>query len=140
MPWVIIEKDGVRKRVLPGDSFDSDWTAVDVEEDESGADPAQELAIESSRLLDEIEAELRTDGRGPGDWIKFFAKPVAMFLGKEDCVVCDVRKVALNAYKSLRAKYGKEIARAKVKDIIRRSFTDEPPERLLRELKEAIEG
>ncbi|MEA2658995.1 MAG: hypothetical protein QOF64_1591 [Candidatus Binatota bacterium] len=38
-----------------------------------------------------------------------------------------------------RLRHGKENARTMVKDIIRRSFTEEP-EVLLRELKEAIEG
>lgn len=139
MPWVIIEKDGERRKVLAGQEFDSSWTAVDVEEDESGADPAQELVVETSRLLNEIEEELKNEGRGPGDWIKFFAKPVALLIGKADCVACDVRGAAFNAYKALRAKYGKQEARARVRSIIIRSFTEQP-EVLLRELKEAIDA
>jgi len=139
MPWIIIEKNGARRKVLPGEPFPGDWDVVDVEEDPGGSDHAQELYIEAARLLEEIEKELKTEGRGPGDWIRFFAKPVALLLGKADCVACDVRGAALNAYKTLREKYGKEEARRRVRSIIRRSFTEQA-ELLLLELKQAIEG
>jgi len=138
--WIVIEKNGAKRKVQPGENFDSSWKPTgEVIPDPHGEDPTRELMIESANLLAEIDADLAREGRGPGDWIRMLAKPVARLLGKEDCVACDVRGAALNAYRALRAKHGKEKARQMTADIIKRSFTEQP-EVLLRELKEAIEG
>ena len=71
-------------------------------------------------------------------WVKFFAEPVALMLGKTDCAACEFRRVCLNAGKKLRAKFGPAEGKKKMKALIKRSFT-EKPDRLARELKELLE-
>lgn len=91
------------------------------------------------RLIADIEKELALEGYGPGDWVKVFAQPVALLLGKQDCVACEVRRVILNAAKKLCEKYGEIVGKAKVKDLFIRSFK-EKPEAILLELKALLES
>jgi hypothetical protein len=137
MTKIIMERpDGSRYTIAPGENHPADHRAVGIERDGVSL-PEEERA--AREMLAEIERELQIEGHGLGDWVKMFARPVALLLGKDDCLSCEFRKVCLNAAKKLKAKYGYAEGKSRVKELIRRSFT-EKPEVLLRELKEAIEG
>ena len=81
---------------------------------------------ETQALLAEIEQELTTEGQGLGDWIGCFAAPVALMIGKKNCMSCEVRKAALNATAKLSEKYGKKKAKKMIKKLIKRSFKEKP--------------
>jgi len=134
----ICRSDGATRLVLPGENFDSEWQPTGKIINGKGTTLVEEDR-EARAMLDEIERELATEGRGPGDWIKYFAKPVALLLGKENCVSCEFRRVCINAVKTLCAKYGKAEGKRKAKKLIVRSFS-EPPEALFRELKDLLES
>ncbi len=128
--------DGKTRLVLPGENFSSEWKPTGKLISTNGESLSDEQA-RAQAILASIDAELKTEGQGPGDWVKFFAKPVALLLGKTHCLSCEFRRVCLNAVKKLREKYGDQEAKKKIKELIIRSFTEQP-EVLLKELKEAI--
>ncbi len=130
--------DGSLRLVAPGENFDSEWTPTGKILNSDGVSLSQE-DLEARAMLAEIERELATEGKGLGDWVKFFAKPVALLLGKEDCLSCEFRKVCLNAVKKLRAKYSDAEGKRRAKELIKRSFTEEP-QALFVELKTLLEN
>jgi len=56
-----------------------------------------------SSLAQEMNAEI---GAGMGDWIKVLAQPFAKMAGKEHCTMCEAKRIIVNAYGQLKAKYG----------------------------------
>ena len=89
-------------------------------------------------LLASMEQELHTeDGYRLGDWVGWIAKPVALLLGKQDCMSCEARKATLNATTVLMKKHGDIEAKKIVKGLLKRSLKEEP-EVILKELKEHL--
>ena len=88
-------------------------------------------------LVAEIEGELGTDGKGVGDWAKRLLKPVALLLGKQNCLSCEARRLVLNAVTKLTEKHGKVEAKRIIKDLLVRSLKEEPSE-ILQSLKEVL--
>ena len=129
--------DGATRFVLPGENFDSDWEPTGKIVNGGGVTLLQEDQ-EAHAMLVEIERELATEGKGLGDWVAFFAKPVALLLGKDNCLSCEFRKVCLNAVKKLRAKYGDAEGKRRAKELIKRSFTEDAGALAL-ELKRLLE-
>jgi len=137
MTRIILERpDGTRYTIAPGENHPGEDRAVGIER--NGVNVSEEEKA-AQVMLAEIEKDLALEGMGTGDWVKFFAKPVALLLGKTNCMFCEFRRVCINAVKRLRAKYGDTEAKRKVKDLILRSFTEEP-EVLFRELRELLHG
>jgi len=136
---VIIERpDGSRYTVAPGENYPGEHRAVDLENDESdAANDAEEKA--AMDMLADIERELGAEKGEAGDWVAFFAKPVAIVLDKDDCLSCEFRRVCMNAGKKLRRIYGPAEGKKKMKALIRRSFTEDAAALGL-ELKELLEG
>jgi hypothetical protein len=137
MNRLIMERpDGSRYTIAPGENHPADHRAIGIERNGVSLSEEERAARE---MLAEIERELDTEGRGLGDWVKMFARPVALLLGKTDCLACEFRKVCLSAVKKLRAKYGDGEGKRKAKELIFRSYR-EPPEVLTHELKELLEN
>lgn len=88
--------------------------------------------LEKAALLKELNAEL---GSGAGDWVKLFAKPTAALLNKQNCMSCEVRKVVLNAYARLKARYGLLEALRMIKDLEVKSLAGGKDEEILTRLK-----
>src|SRR5690349_16119425 len=102
---VIIERpDGSRYTVAPGENYPSAHRPIGLENDDGAAIDAEEQA--AMDMLQEIERELGTEKGETGDWVAFFAKPIAVVLDKDDCLSCEFRRVCLNAGKKLRRIYG----------------------------------
>lgn len=134
---IIFEKPNGEKATLPtGANHPADWVPIDIERNGVNLSEEEQSA---QAMLAEIERELAQEGQGPGDWIKFFAKPVALLLGKDNCLSCEFRRVCINAGKELYRRYGRDEGKRKMKDLIKRSFFEEP-EPLFRELKELLEN
>jgi hypothetical protein len=143
MPCIVL-KIGRSERRIPPDP-DGQFRYVPLPgEAIAGVDPncGGEIAIqpvtdEAQSLLAEIEAELATEGQGLGDWIATFAAPVAILIGKKNCMSCEVRKAALNALVKLADKHGRKRAKRMIKKLITRSFF-ERPEKIMRDLKKYL--
>ena len=87
-------------------------------------------------LQQELETEL---GAGFGDVMKRFAGPIAKLLGKSQCSSCDVRKIIVNGYGKLKAKYGMIEALRIMKLLWQDSFdTRIPGEEILKQLQEKL--
>lgn len=133
---IVFEKpNGEKITLAAGAQHPPDWRAVGVEKNGVNLSEEEQSA---QAILGEIERELALEGKGAGDWIKSFAKPVALLLGKDNCLSCEFRRVCINATKKLCEKFGRQEGKAKVKELIKRSFKEEP-EVLLKELKELLE-
>jgi hypothetical protein len=136
MNRLIMERpDGTRYTIAPGENHPAADRVLDIER--NGVSLSEE-EIAAREMLAEIERDLGEEAGQAGDWVKFFAEPVALMLGKTDCAACEFRRVCLNAGKKLRAKFGPAEGKKKMKALIKRSFT-EKPDRLARELKELLE-
>ncbi len=124
------DPDGQFRYILqPGEKFDGS-----IDPNCGGEIAMQPVNDEAQALLAEIEAELATEGQGLGDWVATFAAPVAVLIGKKNCMSCEVRKAALNALTKLTEKHGKKKAKRMIKKLITRSFF-EKPEKIMRDLK-----
>ena len=135
--WIVLQNaQGKKSKVRPGENYDEEWTPTGEIENYNGVTLDQETR-EAQELLADIEGELVTEGRGAGDWVKYFAKPVAEILGKQDCISCEVRGVILNAAKLVIAKHGKIKGSLIVGKLLRRSFTN-PEETVLAEFRELL--
>jgi len=133
---VIIERpDGTRYMVAPGANYPTDHHPVGIEN--NGVDVSEEEKA-AMLMLQEIEQELGAEAGTSGDWVAFFAKPVAIVLDKEDCLSCEFRRVCINSGKKLRRIYGPEEGKKKMKALIRRSFTEDAAALGL-ELKELLD-
>ena len=88
-----------RYRLQPGEIFDGSIDPT------CGGDVALQPANDdTARLIEELDARL---GTGGGDWLKYFFTPVALVVGKKNCMSCEVRRVVTNAYANLKAKRGR---------------------------------
>jgi hypothetical protein len=124
---------GEEKIVFAGEEYDAeDWQVVGVVPEDMAIVNRED--VEATALIQEIEADLKNEGRGFGDWVKMFANPVAKLLGKQDCMACEVRRVILNATKLIVAKQGRLEGRKTIMTLLKRSFT-EPEEAVLEELR-----
>ena len=136
---VILERpDGSRYTVAPGENYPSEHRAVDLENDDEDAKVSEEEKA-AQQMLAEIERELGEEKSAAGDWVKFFAKPIAVVLDKDDCLGCEFRRVCMNAGKKLRRIYGPAEGKKKMKELIRRSLTEDAA-KLGLELKALLEG
>jgi hypothetical protein len=135
---IILERpDGSRYTVAPGARHPGDHRAVGIEKDGADLAASQEEA-DTLAMLGEIERELGPDKGTSGDWVKFFAKPIAHVLNKDDCLSCEFRRVCLDAGKKLRKIHGPAEGKKKMMDLITRSFTDDAG-RLAAELRSLLE-
>lgn len=137
MNRLIMERpDGSRYTIAPGENHPADHQAIGIER--NGVNLSEE-EIAAREMLAEIERDLGAETGKAGDWVKMFAEPVALMLGKTDCAACEFRKVCLNAGKKLRTKFGPGEGKKKMRALIERSFR-EPPVVLARELKELLDS
>jgi hypothetical protein len=127
--------DGSEQMLPTGANHPSNWKPLRVYKE--GIDSDEE-ANATRVMLDEIIRELGDQSSHVGDWTKFFLKPVAMALNKEDCASCEFRTVCLNAGKRLRQLYGAVAGKQKMKDLILRSFKEDAAVLAL-ELKKLLE-
>ena len=88
-----------RYRLLPGEKFEGD-----IDPNCGGEIALQPFNDQTAGLLGELDAAL---GKGGGDWLKVFFAPVALAIGKKDCMSCEVRRVITNAYARLKKKRGR---------------------------------
>lgn len=96
----------------------------------------QPVTQESNQLITELDQEL---GPGGGDWIKAFAGPAAKILGQSNCMSCEARRVVVNAYGTLKGKYGMIKALSLIKELWKKSFT-QSEEEVLKTLKEYLDA
>jgi hypothetical protein len=136
MNRLIMERpDGSRYTIAPGENHPADHRAIGIER--NGVDESEDKA--TMQMLQEIEQELGAEAGTSGDWVAFFAKPIALVLDKEDCLSCEFRRVCLNCGKKLRRIYGPAEGKKKMKALIKRSFT-ENAQALGLELKKLLEN
>src|SRR5688500_3238017 len=101
---VILERpDGTRYTVEPGENHPTEHRAIGLEK--NGVDISEEEK-QAMQMFSEIEQELGAEAGSTGDWVAFFAKPIAVVLDKEDCLSCEFRRVCMNCGKKLRRIYG----------------------------------
>jgi len=135
--WIILKgpagerkiMEGTPYRRLPGESIIGTQLNNDV--------PSYASVDPAALLVAEIEEELATDGKGLGDWTKRLLKPVALLLGKANCMTCEARRLVLNAVTKLTEKHGKTNAKHIIKDLLARSLKESPSE-ILQSLKEVL--
>jgi hypothetical protein len=144
MPCIILKKGKNERRIPPDPDGQFRYIPQPGEKFDGSIDPncGGEIAMapvtdEAEFLLAEIEAELATEGQGLGDWIGYLAAPVAIVIGKKNCMSCEVRKAALNALAKLAEKYGKKKAKKMVKRLLLKSLWKKPDE-IARELKKYL--
>ena len=135
MNIIMKRPDGTRYTMAPGGNAPADHEFVSLEN--NGVDVSEEEKA-AMLMLQEIEQELGAEAGTSGDWVAFFAKPVAIVLDKEDCLSCEFRRVCINSGKKLRRIYGPEEGKKKMKALIRRSFTEDAAALGL-ELKELLD-
>src|SRR6266542_622748 len=104
MPCIVLKLGKSERRIPPDPDGQFRYVRAPGEVFDGSIDPdcGGEIAMQPANddaqlLLAEIEAELATEGQGLGDWIGVFAAPVALLIGKKNCVSCEVRKAAFNA-------------------------------------------
>lgn len=117
-----------RYRLLPGEKFDGS-----IDPSCGGEIALQPTNDKTAELLGELDRKL---GKGGGDWLKVFFGPVALAIGKKDCMSCEVRRVITNAYANLKGKYGRIIALVKIAQLWRISTKD--PAKAAVKLKEYL--
>jgi hypothetical protein len=121
--------EGIPYRRLPGEVIAG--TQLD------DAVPAYANVDPAAALVAEIEGELGTEGKGIGDWAKRLLKPVALLLGKQNCLSCEARRLVLNAVTKLTEKHGQVEAKRIIKDLLARSLKA-PPSEILQSLKDVL--
>jgi hypothetical protein len=137
MNRLIMERpDGSRYTIAPGENHSGVDRVVSIERDGVNLSEEERAARE---MLAEIERDLGEEAGQAGDWVKFFAEPVALVVGKADCTACEFRRVCLNCGKKLRRIYGPAEGKKKMKALIKRSFT-ENAQALGLELKKLLEN
>lgn len=111
MPCIVLKLGKRERRIAPDPDGQFRYTLLPGEKFDGGIDPncGGEIALQPSNdktaeLLGELDAKL---GKGGGDWLKVFFAPVAIAIGKKDCMSCEVRRVITNAYANLKAKRGR---------------------------------
>jgi len=87
--------------------------------------------IPRKTLKDELDMEI---GHGMGDWIKVLAKPVAKLVGKDKCSPCEAKRIVVNSYARLKAKYGRVEALYLMKNLWQQAAQGKP-EQALEQLK-----
>lgn len=90
---------------------------------------------EVANLIAELDNELGK--RGLGEIIKYLAGPVAKVVGKQNCVMCEIRRVIANAFGKLIKKHGRLKATAKMIGLVMMSFV-RSEEAVAKKLKEFL--
>jgi len=82
-----------------------------------------------TNLKNELDVAI---GHGAGDWIKVLASPIAKLVGKEGCSPCEAKRLVVNSYAKLKAKYGMMEALSTMKTLWDMSAAGHPEEALLK--------
>jgi len=135
--WILLKGPGGERKVAAGVPYRLLPGEVIVGTQLDDAVPAYVNVDPAALLVAEIEAELGTEGKGAGDWAKRFLKPVALLLGKANCMSCEARRLLFNAVTKRTEKHGKADAKRIIKELLARSLKESPSE-ILQSLKEVL--
>lgn len=118
---------GVRYTPLPGEKF------LRIEKDETPVEVYNQREAEKFlEILKEIDKRAKEKGYAgsKGDYIKLLLKPVALVLGKQNCILCEARTVILN----LSSKLGIE----KSIDLLEKTLDESKIEEVVNELQKVL--